>query len=160
MKKLMILAVMLMLNACSGIFNEPYCSANFRQSAIQTHKIKKSEIAAVVHFADGKSDITAKDREKIRQVAKRALNENAKVVVYGHASHRTRTKDVIQRILVNLQISDERALRVAAALAEDGVDFNEINTIALFDSRPVRREITRADEAANRRAEIYLYWLE
>ena len=160
MKKILTIAIAVMLSACSAILTEPYCGINYKYEKIQTHKVKKSELAAVVHFADGSSELNSTDRKKIKLAAQRALAEEARIVVYGHASHRTKTKDVIQRILVNLQISDERALRVAAALAEDGVDFNTINTIALFDSRPVKQEKTRADEAANRRAEIYLYWLE
>ena len=42
----------------------------------------------------------------------------------------------------------------------NGVDAADINTLALFDSRPLAKEDTPADEAQNRRAEIYLYWLK
>ena len=96
----------------------------------------------------------------MRQVAEKAIAENAKIVVYGHASHRTLTKNILRRILINLKISNERAINTAVVLADNGVAFTDINTIALFDSRPIKVEVDRAAEAANRRAEVYLYWLK
>ena len=63
-------------------------------------------------------------------------------------------------MIVNIEVSNDRAVNTAQALIKAGVPADKINSVAMFDSRPVKREVTRADQAANRRAEIYLYWFE
>lgn len=156
MKKLAVLLFALMLSGCASLLREPVCTPHRED----VKKVSKAELVAVIGFADGSAEITPKNKEVLHRVAQRALNEDARIVVYGHASHRTITKNILQRILINLKISNERAVHTAAVLAGYGVDFSEINTIALFDSRPIKVETNRAAEAANRRAEVYLYWLE
>ena len=156
MKKLSVLLVAVFLSGCSVLLQEPNCTPHHEE----IKKVDRAELAAVIGFADGSSEITLKDKEVLHRVAQKALDENAKIVVYGHASHRTVTKNILQRILINLKVSNERAIHTAAVLASYGVDFSDINTVALFDSRPVKAEIDRAAEAANRRAEVYLYWLK
>jgi len=156
MKKLFLLMTVAFLSGCS-IFHGPICSFEDEEIVL---KITDSRLAAVLHFADGKADLSAKDLKIVQDVAKRAIESDANVIVYGHASHRTRTQDPIQRIIVNIEVSNERAINTAKALADAGVSINKINNVAMFDSRPLKKEITRADEAANRRAEIYLYWFE
>jgi len=156
MKKWFICCMMLFTCGCANLFSGPNCRLSEDEYVA---KIAEAQLEAVLHFADGKADLSKHDYFIIKQVANIARLDNAAVVVYGHASHRTRTKDPIQRILVNLDISNERAVNVARALVNAGVPADRISTIAMFDSRPVKRELTRADEAANRRAEIYLYRL-
>ena len=157
MKKLFILGVSALLCGCAGLFRGPDCRLSEDEYVA---KIADAQLAAVIYFADGKADLKEHDLQVIREVAAKANAENTAVVVYGHASHRTRTKDPIQRILVNLDVSNERAINTAKALSAAGVPADKISSIAMFDSRPVKKEITRADEAANRRAEIYMYWLK
>ena len=156
MKKIFVLFIALMMSGCASLMQGPVCNA----SPEAVKKVSRAELVAIVGFADGSAAVTPKNKEVLRQVAEKALNENAKIVVYGHASHRTITKNILQRILINLKISNERAVNVAAVLVDDGVDYTDISTIALFDSSPIRVEVDRAAEAANRRAEVYLYWLE
>lgn len=156
MKKLWILGLMTLLCGCSAL-NGPICSGEPEEVAF---KIKDSKLAAVLHFADGKANLSKQDLQLIKEVAQRANEDDANVIVYGHASHHTRTNDPIQRMIVNIDVSNERATNTAKALINAGVPAEKINSIALFDSRPVRKEITRADQAANRRSEIYLYWFE
>ena len=156
MKNILILLIVLVLNGCTSLLQGPVCTPHNEE----VKKVSRAELVAVIGFADGSSEITAENKAVLRKVAEKAVSEDAKVVVYGHASHRTITKNILQRILINLKVSNERAIHTAAVLAGYGVDFSEIKTIALFDSRPLKVETDRAAEAANRRAEIYLYWLE
>lgn len=155
MKKAFILLAMLILGGCSSLLQEPVCNQLLSES-----KVSKSQLVAVIGFTDGSSVVTPQNKEVLRQVAQKAIDENAKIVVYGHASHRTITKNILQRILINLKVSNERAIHTAVELMHNGVDSANINTLALFDSRPIKAEVNRAAEAANRRAEVYLYWLE
>ena len=156
MKKLLLLGAILILSGCS-LLKGPVCEIDDEEIVL---KMTDSELAAVLHFADGKADLSKEDLQIVDVIAKRAVDENANVMIYGHASHRTRTQDPIQRIIVNIEVSNDRALNTARALAAAGVPIDKINSAAMFDSRPIKKEITRADEAANRRAEIYLYWFE
>ena len=156
MKKIFVMLTVLMLSGCASLLEGPNCG--YAQN--EAKKVSKSELVAVIGFADGSSEITAENKEVLRQVAQKALDEKAKIVIYGHASHRTITKNILQRIFINLKISNERAVKTAATLISYGVETSDINTLALFDSRPVKIEVNRAAEAANRRAEVYLYWLE
>lgn len=156
MKKFLILCATIMFCGCA-VFEGPMCSTNAEESMFQ---IKESSLAAVLHFADGKADLSKQDLLTVQKVAARAIEDNANVIVYGHASHHTRTNDPIQRMIVNIEVSNDRAVNTAKALMDAGVSAERINSVAMFDSRPVRKEITRADQAANRRAEIYLYWFE
>ncbi len=156
MKNLLILCAMTLFCGCS-VINGPICSTEPEEAAF---KITDSKLAAVLHFADGKANLSKHDLKVIKDVAQRANQDNANVIVYGHASHHTRTKDPIQRMIVNIDVSNERATNTAKALINAGVPAEKINSVAMFDSRPVREEITRADQAANRRSEIYLYWFE
>ena len=157
MKKLFIGCVILLLSGCASLFNGPDCRLSEDE---YVSKIADAKLVGIIHFADGKADLKENDLRLIKQIAGQAEGDNTAIVVYGHASHRTRSKDPIQRILINLDISNERAQNVANALKQAGAAKDKISAIAMFDSRPVKKESTRADEAANRRAEIYLYWLK
>lgn len=154
MKKIFVLVTACMLSACASLLQEPVCNVQKEPT------VSKAELVAVIGFADASAVVTPENKEILRQVAEKAIAENAKIVVYGHASHRTLTKNILRRILINLKISNERAINTAVVLADNGVAFTDINTIALFDSRPIKVEVDRAAEAANRRAEVYLYWLK
>ena len=153
MKKLLVILGVTLLSGCS-VFHEPSCTLKTDEVVM---KITDSQLAATLHFADGKADLSKKDLETLKKVAIQASKSDANVIVYGHASHRTRTKDPIQRIIVNIEVSNDRAVNTARALMKAGVPAEKINSIAMFDSRPLKKEITRSDEAANRRAEVYLY---
>lgn len=154
MKKIFVLVTACMLSACASLLQEPVCNVQKEPT------VSKAELVAVIGFADASAVVTPENKEILRQVAEKAIAENAKIVVYGHASHRTLTKNILRRILINLKISNEKAINTAVVLADNGVAFTDINTIALFDSRPIKVEVDRAAEAANRRAEVYLYWLK
>lgn len=156
MKKFLILSMVMLFCGCS-VFSGPVCSVEQEEVIL---KITDSKLAAVLHFADGKANISKQDMKKVKEVAQKAIADNANIIVYGHASHHTRTNDPIQRMIVNIEVSNDRAINTAKALMDAGVPAEKINSVAMFDSRPVKKEVTRADQAANRRSEIYLYWFE
>ena len=147
MKKIVVLATALLLSGCAAMFEGPRCQV----SAAPQHKVL---FAGQVHFANGSAEINAKDKAMLKQIATRAVDENAKVVVYGHASHKTRTNDILQRVMINLRISNERSRNVAKTLVEYGVPVNYISDVPFADSRPVEKEVNKSAEAANRRAEV------
>lgn len=154
MKKIFALSAALLLSGCAYLASGPDCRYK------DMPKVETARLAAVIGFADGSSAITPENEAILHKVAAEAEKGGYKVDVLGHASHRTATKDVLKRVLVNLKVSNERAVHTAAVLAADGVSPEDMFTMAMSDSRPLVSEVTRADEAANRRAEVYLYKLK
>ena len=74
----------------------------------------------------------------------------------GHASSRTKNLPVAKHKLVNFWISMDRAQSVARELIRQGVPSNAIVVESRSDSDPRFFESMPADEAENRRAEVYL----
>lgn len=154
MKKFLVLLTILVLSGCSGVFTRSVCVKE-RHVSVQISKI---ELAGVIHYADGQSDLTGDDWTLLSQIAEHAKRTKAKVVIYGHASHHTKAKDTVQRILINIKVSNDRAVKIMSGLWAYGVPLSDIKTMAMFDTKPVADEKDARGEQANRRTEIYLYW--
>ena len=154
MKKICSILMILVLCGCSSIFNKPICVLE-KTPAVT---ITKVELAGVIHYADGQSDLKSDDWTMLSQIAEQVKKTKAKVAVYGHASHRAKAKDLLQRILINIKVSNDRAVKVMSGLWAYGVPLSDIKTMAMFDTRPVADEKDARGEQANRRTEIYLYW--
>lgn len=75
--------------------------------------------------------------------------------VEGHASVQANYADEIQRKIVNLRVSMNRALTVARALIAGGVPAESIRTVAWGDTRPPDEIPGKDAESAARRVEIY-----
>lgn len=110
-----------------------------------------------VYFAHGSAALTAEDREQISEVA--ALHKKrgtGTVRVVGHASSRTSNLPVDSHLLVNFDMSMDRANVVASELMRRGVDASDLVIEAVGDRTPVYYESMPAGEAGNRRTEIFL----
>ena len=57
--------------------------------------------------------------------------------------------------MINLNISNLRAVNVINVLAEDGVPLHKMRYEALSDSSPAEPEVKAKAEALNRRVEIF-----
>jgi outer membrane protein OmpA-like peptidoglycan-associated protein len=116
----------------------------------------RSELAAVIYFADGSDDLNANDRAVLRDIVALSRERNARVRVIGHASARTRTVDPIEHRVVNLEISQRRADAVANSLISMGLPRERVRVEAQADAQPIYHEFMPTGEAGNRRAEIFL----
>jgi len=116
----------------------------------------RSELAAVIYFADGSDALDANDRTVLRNVVALSRERNARVRVIGHASARTRTVDPIEHRVVNLEISQRRADAVVNSLISMGLPRDRVRVEAQADAQPVYHEFMPTGEAGNRRAEIFL----
>ncbi|MCW8834879.1 MAG: OmpA family protein [Rhodospirillales bacterium] len=111
---------------------------------------------ATIQFDIGDADLTALDRDILAKVAALHRERGGVVRVVGHASSRTRDMDIVRHKLVNLQVSVERADRVARELSRLGVKADALYVGASADVAPVYYEVMPAGEAGNRRAEIFI----
>lgn len=109
-----------------------------------------------IYFANGSAYVDSKYNANLRKVAKMAKENNAKVIVYGHSSSRTRDTDPASHKLANFKASMERAQNVAAVLKRIGVPADKIIIEAMSDSAPAYQEVMPEGERLNRRAEIYI----
>lgn len=155
MKRILVVFVMIFaLCGCSALLSKPVCF----QKSNSSGAISEIELAGVIYYANGQSDLKSDDWTLLSQIAEKAKRTDAKVVIYGHASHHTKAKNVLQGILTNIKVSNNRAVKIMSGLWGYGVPLENIKTMAMFDTRPVAEENSLQGQAANRRSEIYLYW--
>ncbi len=104
---------------------------------------------ATLHFANGKAVLSREGREAVNKVASELKEIKApyRVVVSGHTSK-------VGRASFNLQLSKDRAAAVAKVLVEAGIPAADIQSEGLSFSQPRVKEVTKADQAVNRRVEI------
>jgi flagellar motor protein MotB len=113
-------------------------------------------LIAVVYFDHGSMDLDATDREVLRSVADLQSERGGKLLVFGHASQRTKTSRADAHQLANFETSFDRAARVSQFLRELGVDPDDLVPVARGSKDPVYYEFMPTGEAGNRRAEIFL----
>ena len=111
---------------------------------------------AIVKFANGSDGIRRRYRDILKRVVADQRGSGAFIRVVGHASSRTRDLPLAEHMLVNFQISVERADAVARELIRLGAPAASVFTEARSDAEPLYYEIMPAGEDENRRAEIFL----
>lgn len=113
------------------------------------------EQVATIHFAHSSSKLDDRDRSVIAAVASAQRQNDAEVIVVGHASGRTQQLDKAEHELANFRISLARANRVAEQLISMGVASDKVRVEAVANGKPRFSEAMPTGEAGNRRAEIY-----
>lgn len=141
--------------------------ASTKTSAVETSSVEEADDGELqepsvsyrvetVYFANGSTYVDPKYNSALRKVAKLAKDNNAKIIVYGHSSSRTRDTDPATHKLANFKASLERAQNVAAVLKRVGVPSDKIVIEAMSDSAPAYQEVMPEGERLNRRAEVYI----
>jgi len=104
---------------------------------------------AVLHFANGKAILSPEGRDAVNKVARdlKKIKGAYQVVVRGHTSK-------VGKAAFNLQLSKDRAAVVAKVLEEAGIPAADIRSEGMGFSQPRVKEVTKADQAKNRRVEI------
>ncbi|NNE83651.1 MAG: OmpA family protein [Alphaproteobacteria bacterium] len=122
---------------------------------LRATQVTVDEQVATIHFAHSSSRLDDRDKQVLAQVASAQRQNNADVVVIGHASGRTQQLDKIEHELANFRISLARANRVASELIAMGVDPQKVQVEAFADDSQLFSETMPTGEAGNRRAEVY-----
>lgn len=104
---------------------------------------------AVLHFANGKAILSPEGRDAVNKVASelKEIKGAYAVVVRGHTSK-------VGKAAFNLQLSKDRAAVVARVLEEAGIPAADIRSEGMGFSQPRVKEVTKMDQAKNRRVEI------
>ncbi|MDP2877627.1 MAG: OmpA family protein [Holophaga sp.] len=104
---------------------------------------------ATLHFANGKAILSPEGREAINKVAEnlKEIKGPYNLVITGHTSK-------VGKESFNLWLSKQRAEAVAKVLVDAGIPASDIRTEGLSSSQPRLKEVTKADQAMNRRVEI------
>ena len=116
---------------------------------------RERKVASVL-FKVGSKNLSMKARQDILKAAVLFKKRGGRILVVGHASSRTRDMSWQRHHFVNLQLSHDRAHSVATELRRQGVDATAIRVNAISDSEPAFTEVMPAEEAGNRRVEIFI----
>jgi outer membrane protein OmpA-like peptidoglycan-associated protein len=135
----------------------PYQSLDPRLVAARTAIAEKSAIEQyVIRFSQGKWEISEDDLDGIDEIAGHmhsllaaagTLSQSVQLELIGHA-------DEIGPEHINVQLSQDRAGQVAAALAAAGVDTKLLTTRGAATSEPVRTGTSDRDRSFNRSVSI------
>ncbi len=139
----------------AGLPARPASRAGMAPTAAAVSLSRGVQMVATIQFANGSSNLNARDRRILRDVSVLQSQRGGKVTVIGHASHRTRNMDTDRHNRVNQRISQDRADAVVRELIRLGVGAGVIQAGAVSDSQPLYYEFMPSGEAGNRRTEIY-----
>ncbi len=114
------------------------------------------QLAAIIFFSHGSSDLDARDRSVLNDVAALYRQRGGSLRIVGHASSRTQNTTPDEHQLANFETSLVRAEAVQEALMALGVPSEAMRAEAVGDAEPVYHEFMPSGEAGNRRVEIFL----
>lgn len=154
----LLICASLMLGGCTDLLNGRACRYQLKETVSLMHiqkTPKTKKLAQVIYFADGSANLTKAEKYSLRLIAQKARQMNVDITVMGHSSSRTKPVSVVEHTMINLNISNLRAVNVINVLAEDGVPLHKMRYEALSDSSPAEPEVNAKAEALNRRVEIF-----
>jgi outer membrane protein OmpA-like peptidoglycan-associated protein len=114
------------------------------------------QLAAIIFFSHGSSDLDAKDRQILKDIASLHQQRGGSLRIVGHASSRTRNSTPNEHQIANFDMSLTRANAVRDELLQLGIAADAMRAEALGDAEPVYHEFMPSGEAGNRRVEIFL----
>lgn len=108
-----------------------------------------------LYFDHDSDEISLELQRQIAELVKSySKYENSIFSIEGHASRESSIPSVMERKIVNLDVSSDRALAVSRALIENGVPGDKIRIVAWGEGRPARDLEGKTPEEAARRVEI------
>lgn len=109
-----------------------------------------------IYFAQGSYRISAADKAKLDRIARTQMAAGGTLKIVGHASSRTRDMSEARHMIVNFNVSQQRASKIAEYFIEAGVEPSNLLVESVSDAEPLISEPMPSAEAKNRRAEIFL----
>lgn len=109
-------------------------AGGWQQFAANTRGFSDVPGGDVIYFRHDSARLSPADKRMIEEVAARA-GQSVPVTVEGYASKKAAVADPVQRKIINLQVSMDRAFSVARALMEHGVPAENIIVKAYGETR-------------------------
>lgn len=114
-----------------------------------------NDVMARIFYDHGQTSLKDADEKIVSTIATQCKTEGCGIVrVDGHASVRAEAKDEVQRRLINLKVSMERAATVSKAMIRNGIAADAIQVTAHGDKVPPVVAPDTDIDAAARRVEI------
>lgn len=117
------------------------------------------DLAQQIFFAHGSAQVGRIDNRNLRELAQSLVHQGGeyKLDIIGHASKRVNgVKDPIEKKMINFKMAQKRANAVADKLLKAGAAPDWIIATSLGDEQPNKHRNGKSQEAADRRAEVYL----
>lgn len=115
---------------------------------------------ATIYFGNGSSRLEPRDVAVVHDVVKMFKETGGAIRIVGHSSGITASENSGRGKLVNFKVSLDRANSVAAELVRNGVPANYIDVAAHGADSPIFAEYSSTGAAGNRRAEIFLDFIQ
>ena len=117
------------------------------------------EMIQQVFFPYGSAGVSGIDRKNLRELAQSLAHNGTPytLAVVGHASKPVNhVRDPIQRQMINFKMAQKRADAVTKVLIKAGTTPAWVVTTSLGDNQPNPHREGKSQDAADRRAEVYL----
>jgi outer membrane protein OmpA-like peptidoglycan-associated protein len=112
-------------------------------------------LVAVIKFGEGSSALDANDRRIIKELVDAHGRQGGGIRLAGYASHHAGSTGETDEMVVNFEISIDRATAVADELVRQGVARDEIVIDAQGDQAFANLATDKFDEADQRRVDVY-----
>jgi outer membrane protein OmpA-like peptidoglycan-associated protein len=132
-------------------------SAPVKQNA---QGVPKSLEIGTIYFGNGSAKLSMQDRSILQAVTDVYQKLGGGVRVIGHSSMGAWTLNSSRREAVNFKMSLKRAKAVANELIRRGIPRENVEVVAEGARAPVYAETSETGAAHNRRAEIFIDYLE
>ena len=117
------------------------------------------EMVQQVFFEHGSAKIGRMDHKNLHELARSLVHNNGdyKLNVVGHASKRVNhVRDPIEKRMINFKMAQRRANAVANDLLQAGLSPSWVIATSMGDEQSNARRNGKSQEAADRRAEVFL----
>lgn len=133
--------------------------APYRQLKSIGNPAVTGDLAQQIFFAYGSAKINRMDDRNLRELAQSLIHQGGdyKLDIIGHASKRVNgVRSPIEKKMINFKMAQKRANAVADKLLKAGAAPDWITSTSLGDEQPNKHRDGKSQEAADRRAEVYL----
>ena len=119
----------------------------------------QGQLVQQVYFKHGSSNLSKSDKDSLKSFGKTLQNDGSVgLTVVGHASQRVNgVSDPSRKHDINYKMAQKRANAVTKTLKEAGVNPGLIQTVSKGDAEANPYPGSMGQEAADRRAEVYLH---
>lgn len=112
----------------------------------------------VIFYPHGITRLASADHKYVTDLAhKVAQHKQTYIRIVGHASSEVfSVKDPVKKKMINLEVAMKRAINIAKIFQQKGIAPEWVEIVSLGDTVPNRQSQQRKQNAADRRAEIFI----